>query len=363
MMPKASTGKPTIVDVAEKAGVSRATASRALSNYGRINAATQMHVRRIAEELGYRPNEVAKAMRRGKTKTIGLVIVADFTNAFFDRATKGVVDAARDLGYQVLITNTNEDIAAERSAIVTLIEKQVDGLIVVPSSVAVHDHLTPEHLDNKPIVLIDRRLDGVRVTSVTTEDFQGAEEAVRHVLSLGHKRLGFLIAASGVSGFTEERPPLLLSTVEDRINGFANAAADGGIKPKMQTWIYCEDLPSASEAAVMRLLDQPKPPSVIFTSNNDMALAVLRVAGKRQLVLGRDLSLVTIDDSQWLEAMSPGITVVARPVEQLSRIAVEKLVADIEHPGQPAEKIALPVELVARGSVANLVLRPELWME
>ena len=113
----------------------------------------------------------------------------------------------------------------------------------------------------------------------------------------------------------------------------------------------------------MRLLDQPKPPSVIFTSNNDMAIAVLRVAGKRQLVIGRDLSLVTIDDSQWLEAMSPGITVVARPVEELSRIAIQKLVADIETPGQPTEKIALPVELIARGSVANLVLRPELWME
>jgi LacI family transcriptional regulator len=131
----------------------------------------------------------------------------------------------------------------------------------------------------------------------------------------------------------------------------------------MQTWLFCEDSQTASEAAVMRLLDQPKPPSVIFTSNNDMAIAVLRVAGKRQLVIGRDISLVTIDDSQWLEAMSPGITVVARPVEELSRIAVEKLVADIESPGQPTEKISLPVELVARGSVANLVLRPELWME
>ena len=127
--------------------------------------------------------------------------------------------------------------------------------------------------------------------------------------------------------------------------------------------MFSEDNPRDPELAVAKLLDQPKSPTIIIASNNDMALAVLRVAGKRQLVLGRDLSLVTIDDSQLLEAMSPGITVVARPVEQLSRIAVEKLVADIEQPGQPAEKIAQPVELVARGSVANLVLRPELWME
>lgn len=356
--PKSS--RPTIVDVAEKAGVSRATASRALSNYGRINQETARHVREVAESIGYVSNELARAMRVGKTKTLGLVIIADFTNAFFDRVTKSIVDAARSRGYQVLITNTDEDIAVERNAIETLIEKRVDGMIVVPSTAVDHDHLEPRRLGETPVVLIDRRLDGIQITSVTTDDFIGTEEAVRHAVSLGHKRFGFLIATAGVTGATAERPSALISSIEDRVNGYLSAATEAGIKPRAQTWIFCEDTPSVSEAAVAKMLDSPKAPTIIMTSNNDMALAVLKVAGNRELTLGRDLSLITVDDSQWLAAMSPGITVVARPVEMVGQIAVEKLIAEIEQPGQPAERIVLPTELIARGSVANLVLRPEL---
>jgi LacI family transcriptional regulator len=358
-MSKRKSGLPTIVDVAEAAGVSRATASRALSNYGRINAATQQAVIDAAARLGYRPNAIAQAMRRGSTKTIGLVVVADFTNAFFDRATKAIIDAARANDYQVLITHTDEEIGAERSAVETLLEKQVDGLIVVPSTVAVHDHLAPNRLNGTPVVLIDRRLDGVRLTSITTDDFLGCEAAVRNAYALGHKRFAFLIAAPNLKGFSSERPPILISSVENRVNGFLNGATE--VSPRTQhTWIFCEDRPAISEAAVMRILDQPKRPSVIFTSNNDMALAVLKVAGNRQMQIGRDLSLVIVDDSDWAQAIVPGLTVVARPVEELGAIAVDKLLAEIESGAEPGEKIVLPTELVSRGSVANLKMYPEL---
>jgi len=358
-MTKQKTGLPTIVDVAAAAGVSRATASRALSDYGRINAQTKQAVVKAAADLGYRPNAIARAMRRGSTKTIGLVIVADFTNAFFDRATKAIIDAARAKKYQVLITHTDEDIAVERQAVETLLEKQVDGLIVVPSTVAVHDHLSPTRLRGKPAILIDRRLDGVRLTSVSTDDFMGCDAAVRNAFAMGHKRFAFLIAAPNIKGFSTERPPMLISSVEDRVNGFSNGAADCAPRGR-HTWVYCEDHPSVSEAAVMQILDQPKRPSVIFTSNNDMALAVLKVAGNRQLQIGRDLSLITVDDSDWAQAMVPGLTVVARPVEKLGAIAVDKLLAEIESGAEPGEKILLPTELISRGSVANLKMYPEL---
>lgn len=356
----AKSSAPTIVDVANHSGVSRATASRAMGNYGRISEATVAKVRKAAEELGYRPNQVARAMRQGKTKTLGLVIIADFTNAFFDRATKAIVDTAKARGYQVLITNTDEEIQAERQAVETLLEKQVDGLIVVPSTALVHDHLSGAKLGRKPIVLIDRRVDGIQATSVTTDDFSGTDAAIRHAVSMGHQRLGFLIAAAGVKGFTDERPAMLISSVEDRVNGFMNGAIETGIKPKQQKWLYCEDEPSISEQAVAKLLEGPKAPTIIFTSNNDMALSVLKVAGNRQMVIGRDISLVTVDDSQWAAAMTPGITVVARPVEELGALAVDRLLSEINYPGRPTEKIILPTELLTRGSVANLKLRPEL---
>lgn len=350
---------PTIIDVAERAGVSRATASRAMGNYGRIAAHTVDQVRKAAAELGYRPNEVARAMRQGRTKTIGLVIIADFTNAFFDRATKAIVDAAKARGYQVLITNTDEDIAAERQAIETLVDKQVDGLIVVPSTAAVHDHLAVIQKSGKPLVLLDRRVDGIIATSITTDDFSGAEAAVRHAFAMGHRRFGFLVAAAGNYGNSKDRPAILISSVEDRVNGFLSACADLGIKAKQQNWMFCEDNPKDPAIAVAKLLDQPKAPSVIIASNNDMALALLKTAGNRKLAIGRDISLITFDDSQWAEAMAPGLTVVARPVEDVGSIAVEKLLAEIDGPGQKTEKIVLPTELIARGSVANLVMYPE----
>ena len=351
--------KPTINDVAAAAGVSRATASRALSDYGRISEETRNIVKAAASKIGYTPNQVARSMRAGNTKTIGLVIIADFTNAFFDRATKAIVDAAKARGYQVLITNTDEDIAAERQAIETLVDKQVDGLIVVPSTAAVHDHLATIQKSGKPLVLLDRRVDGIIATSITTDDFSGAEAAVRHAYAMGHRRFGFLVAAAGNYGHSKDRPAILISSVEDRVNGFLSTCADLGVKAKQQSWMFCEDNPKDPATAVAKLLDQPKAPSVIIASNNDMALALLKTAGNRKLAIGRDISLITFDDSQWAEAMAPGLTVVARPVEDVGSIAVEKLLAEIDAPGQKTEKIVLPTELIARGSVANLVMYPE----
>ena len=348
------TPAPTIADVAERAGVSPATASRALSNYGRVSKGTVEKVRSAAAEIGYRPNELARAMRVGSTRTIGLVIIADFTNAFFDRATKAIVDAARAHDYQVLITNTDEDIDVEQQAVLTLLDKQVDGLIIVPSLAKEHPHLETTQLGGRPVVLIDRRIDELPLTSVTTDDASGTRAAVLDATAKGHRKLGFLISAVGVPEFTTVAPTEMISTVRDRSDGFRCGATDSNIPIADQLWVYCADEPSSSEAAVASMLDSDMPPSVIFTSNNDMALAVLQVAGQRGLAIGRDLSLVTVDDSVWAAAMVPGISVIARPVEELGSIAVARLVERIESPGQDVERLVLPTQYISRSSVATI---------
>ena len=343
--------KPTINDVAAAAGVSRATASRALSDYGRISAQTRNEVKKAAERIGYTPNQVARSMRAGSTKTIGLVIIADFTNVFFDRATKGIVDTARDHGYEVLITNTDENLEVEREAIQTLLEKQVDGLIVVPSTAAVHDHLDQKARKNKPLITIDRMVPGINATSITTSDFESCEQAVIEAKKKNHTRMAFLIATSTVKEPQTEKPLLQNSTIEDRVNGFMNAVIDNKIKNP--NWIFSPDEPEKAEQAVTELLQSKNPPSIIFTSNNDMALAVLRTANKLQKNIPEDISLVTVDDSQWLEAIAPGITVVERPVDQLAKLAVEKLLEHINDPNKKPEKIALPTKLLSRGSIKD----------
>ncbi len=343
--------KPTINDVAAAAGVSRATASRALSDYGRISEGTRNLVKKAAESVSYILNHVARSMRAGNTKTIGLVIIADFTNVFFDRATKGIVDAARANGYEVLISNTDENLKVEREAIQTLLEKQVDGLIVVPSTAAVHDHLDQKNRNNKPLVTIDRMVPGINATSITTNDFESCEKAVTQAKLKNHKNMAFLIATSTVQAPQTEKPILQNSTIEDRVNGFMNGVIDN--KVKNPTWIFSPDDPAKAEEAVQKLLTQKNPPTIIFTSNNDMALAVLRTANKLNKNIPDDISLVTVDDSQWLEAIAPGIAVVERPVDELAKLAVEKLIEHINNKNKKPEKIVLPTNLITRGSIKD----------
>lgn len=341
---------PTLNDVAELAGVSRATASRALAGYGRISNETIELVQKAAAKLGYRPNEIARAMRAGKTRTIGLVVISDFTNAFFDRATKAIIDSAKQHGYQTVVSHTDENIANEKQAVETLIEKRVDGLIVVPASDSDHDHLKPARLGSTPLVLIDRRLDAVECPSVTTGDFQGAYEAVVHAYEKGHRDMAFIVAVPGVTGSTSQRPHIPLSTVVERTNGFEKGIEDLKFK---STMLFCEDGQSASEDAVDKLLRNSKRPSIVFTSNNDMLLAVLKVAGRLKISIGKELSVISFDDSPWAAAMTPAITVISRPVDDLGRIAVEMLLRQIDGE-RKAQSQVLPTSLISRDSVATI---------
>ena len=341
---------PTLNDVAELAGVSRATASRALAGYGRISDDTVALVQKAASKLGYRPNQVARAMRAGKTKTIGLVVISDFTNAFFDRATKAIIDAAKQHGYQTVVSHTDENIDNERQAVETLIEKRVDGLILVPASDQDHDHLKQSKLGSTPLVLIDRRLSGVDFPSVTTGDYQGALEAVHYGFANGHRNMAFIVAVPGVKGGTKTRPHIPLSTVVDRTNGFEQAIKELKLKPQM---LFSEDSQKGAEVEVEKLLQGENRPTIVFTSNNDMLLAVLRVAGRLKISIGKDLSVISFDDSPWAAAMNPAITVISRPVDELGRLAVEMLVQQIE--GIVSIKSStLPTRLIERDSVAKL---------
>lgn len=341
---------PTINDVAQRAGVSRATASRALAGYGRISEDTTKLVREAAESLGYRPNEVARAMRAGKTKTIGLVVISDFTNAFFDRATKAIIDAAKQHGYQTVVSHTDENIENERQAVQTLVEKRVDGLILVPSSDTDHEHLRSSRLGQTPLVLIDRKLEATNFPAVTTGDYLGAIEAVEYAHKLGHRKMAFIVAVPGVVGATSQRPHIPISTVVERTNGFEAAIRRRSLSSQM---LFCEDSQTGAEAAVEALLSKPDRPTIVFTSNNDMLLAVLRVAGKLKITIGKELSVISFDDSPWAAAMSPAITVISRPVDELGRLAVELLIKQMS--GEKGlQSITLPTSLVKRDSVARV---------
>jgi LacI family transcriptional regulator len=343
----------TIIDVARAAGVSRATASRALAGYGRISAATREKVRSAAEQIGYQPNDLARAVRAGRSFTIGLV-VTDIANPFFAQAAKSVVSTASAQGYQVLIADTDEDPEAERRAVGVFAEKRVGGLIVVPSAAESYDHLFRHGRPRLPLVLLDRRLPGDRAAAVVTDDFGAASEAVALLAGKGHRRIGMIDGNSTVPGFTTARPRLLVSAAADRIDGFRSGMRQAGLRVRQNWMLYAQAAdPAAARGAALALLGGKERPTAVVTNNSDVALGVLAVCRELGLSLGGEVSLVTFDDADWTRACTPEVSIVSRPVPQLGKAAARELIAQIG--GQPPSgPVVLPNTVLDRASVADL---------
>src|SRR3954451_4724676 len=183
---------PTVPDVAKAAGVSFATAARALGGYGHVSAKARAKVDAAAAELGYRRNDVARALASGSTRSVGLV-VGDVENPFFATVSRGVADALEPAGYTLLLANSDEDPAREARAI-DVLRTQVDGLLVAPAASTGADRSKDP---GKPLVLLDRTVVGMEADSVTVENVAGAARAVEHLIERGHRRIGIVTSGAG----------------------------------------------------------------------------------------------------------------------------------------------------------------------
>lgn len=356
----------TIRDVALHAGVSRATASRALSDYGVVHAETREKVQNSALVLGYVPNVLARSMRAGKTQTLGLIIT-EVGLSVFDLAMRAVIEAAHRKGYQVLVANTNEDLAAERDSVRVMLEKQVDGVILVPSAVDDLAFISPSSLKGKPMTLLDRTLDSLDIPSVTADNRNGARDALRHLLAKGHTRIGFVVVTANIRGETAERPEGLVSTLHDRVEGYLSGMDEAGLAVGDGWLRFAADGGEAARRAVRNALDCAVPPTALLASNANVSLAILSVAKERGLIVGTDLSVIGFDDAPWAPVVTPGLTVVDLPIEAMAEAAVQNLVAQISDGGSgsatdgqiPAggrerESVVLPMRLIVRGSVSDI---------
>lgn len=350
---KAEAERPArLIDVARLAAVSRATAARALGGYGLVGEETRERVISAARELNYSANVVARAMRAGKTLTIG-VVIADISNSFFSYATRAIIDTAARAGYQTLVINTDDDPEKEIDAVRVLIEKRVDGLIVVPSSPCRREHLVLEGDLAVPLVLLDRRVDGLQVTTVTTDDRRGAEQAIELFAARGHERIGLLVATAAASGRHDSMPDDVVSTVSDRVAGAEAAmAARFGDRSRGSVRFARSDVEAAREGALELLAQKPRP-TAILTTNEEMALGVLAACAELKLSIGTDVSLISFDDSPWSKVITPAVSVIRRPVSALGNTAVASLIREIRGEDRGGN-IELPTELIDRQSVAEL---------
>ncbi|WP_051301252.1 LacI family DNA-binding transcriptional regulator [Actinomadura rifamycini] len=323
-----------VKEVARRAGVSVATVSRVLNDSARVTAETRARVLAAVEELGYRPNAVARSLRTDTTRTIGLVI-GDILNPFFTELARAVEDEARAAGYSVVIGNADERAERQDHYVRTLLEQRVDGLLLCPTA-EVTPLVRDVVRDGGPLVFLDRTLPGLDVPTVRADGTAAIGELVAHLAALGHRRIAF------VSG------PALLSTGRERTEAFTAALRACGL-PVRPDYVQAGDFQAASgRAGAARLLDLPEPPEAIFAGDNLMALGALDEIRARGLAIPGDVALASYDDVPWFTHLDPPLTAIGQPVQDLGRRAVRALLDRID--GRPVEPVVLDARLVVRRS-------------
>ncbi|MEU3710334.1 LacI family DNA-binding transcriptional regulator [Streptomyces catenulae] len=323
-----------IKDVAERAGVSVATVSRVLNGNSPV-AETRERVLAAVRELGYRPNNVARALRTARTGTLGLII-GDLTNPFFTELADAVEDEARSLGYSLVIGNAGERPEQQDDYIRTLLDRQIDGLLV--SSAGTGSAMLGEVVTSgTPLVLLDRIVPGIDAPCVRADGREALTDLAAHLAALGRRRPAIIVAPAGTP------------TGDERLRLFRTALAAHGIALPDACVGATPDLQPTGGRAVMRaFLDLPEPPDAVLATDNLMALGAMDELRARGLRIPEDMALVVYDEVPWFRHAAPPLTAIAQPTRELGRAAVHTLLARIE--GREAESVLLPARLVTRHS-------------
>lgn len=326
----------TIKDIAKAVGVSASTVSRALSDSPLVNQETKTAILQTANELGYERNELARALVKGVSGAIGLV-VPDITNPFFSDVARGVSDIADRAGYGVILCNTDGRVDRELSYIRLMRRKRVDGLLVCSATLDapfVQD-LTAA---GTPFVLVSRMSADPDVPYVITDDRAGARLAVEHLVDLGHRRIGFIGGPENVQAS------------RDRMSTYHDVLTEHGI-PMRDEWSCHADFTQAAGRQVgQQLLSLADRPTAIFAANDVTALGVLEVAEGLGLRIPEDLSLVGYDDISYASLPRIQLTTIAQPAIEMGQIAADWLFSRIGSDGVPPLQRVLSPRLVVRST-------------
>jgi len=330
----------TMREVAERASVSLTTVSHVINGTRFVSEALEARVREAIDELDYQPDRRARSLRRGRSETIA-VIVSDIGNMFFSDVVRGVEDRVLESGYDVLLCNTGEDPSVEERHVAMMTEHRVDGFVVAPT---MDGDRTLEALarQGSPLVVVDRPVD-LPVDQVFSDNERGGYEAAKHLIELGHRRIGAINEISGIRSF------------DDRIRGWQSALNDAGIEIRAgdirQAGLEIEGAAMAAKALLSDSTGDRI--TAVFSSNNLMTLGLLRYLRTAELRYPEDVSLVGFDDPPWASSFHPGITSVAqRPFEMGSK-AAEMLIERIEGSAEPPRQLCLDCELRVRESAGR----------
>lgn len=325
------------MDVARQAGVSKSTVSRVLTGHPRVQKETRERVEQAIQALGYRPNALARGLARGRTYTLGLVLFA-LQNPFFGLVAQGAEMAARARGYHMLITtNGTLDREQQQACLGMLAERRVDGILIAPLQTEEQDLVEIQKIGVRTVLLDTTDGRGI-LSSVGGDNVQGGYLATKHLLDLGHRRIGVLSHLSS------------LSSVRQRLQGYCQAHVEKGVN--IDTQLIMRDLSNMHmvREAVHHLLNLPEPPTALFAINDDYAIAALQTLALREYWVPEDIALMGYDDLPIASWLTVPLTTVNQPKEEMGRIATDLLIDQIEHPELPVRHIILPPHLVVRRS-------------
>ena len=326
----------TTRDVARRAGVSQPTVSLVLGGNprARVASATRARVLRAAEELGYRPNLLARGLVRQRSYALG-VLVPDLANPFFTEVVRGVERVAGGEGYAVLLSDARE--TPPEKQLEALRARLVDGVILDGLGAAA---LSGSALNGLNVVLVDESSE--RWPSVASDAAAAGRMVAEHLLGLGHRTFGFLGPATDVFGFRM------------RERGFFSALRAAGIRP-LSSWVR-RTLPTVAggESAMRRLLAEVQRPTAVFCANDLIALGALKASLSKGVRVPEQLSLVGCDDIEMARVVTPELSTVAVPAREMGARAARLLLRQIGGDGDAAPRPSrlLPVRLVLRGSTA-----------
>ncbi|EGQ9169027.1 substrate-binding domain-containing protein [Vibrio cholerae] len=331
----------TMKDIARLAGVSTSTVSHVINKSRFVSDEIAERVNNAAQQLNYAPSALARSLKMNRTKTIGMLVTTS-TNPFFGEVVKGVERSCYHQGYNLILCNTEGDNQRMKASINTLLQKRVDGLLLMCST------LEGERLDvfdrypDIPIVVMDWGPILFASDKIQDNSLQGGYMAAKHLIECGHKEIGCITG------------PLIRHQAQMRYEGYKRALAEAGIAINPD-WIVESDFEcEGGYQAFEKLYQRGKLPSALFVSNDMMAMGVIQAANQRGLRIPDDLSLIGYDDVHIAKFMTPALTTIHQPKYRLGKAAIDTLLYRLENPDTTAQVVQLEPTLVVRNSVRKL---------
>jgi LacI family transcriptional regulator len=322
-------------DVARLADVGLMTVSRVLNKSGPVSEEVQRRVQRAVAQLNYRPNEAARSLRQGRSRSIGL-IVPNFHDPFYAVCVDAISVVANEHAYSVMVTTSDDDQEREYRVAVSMLLRHIEGILVIPA-VGGTTKLSHEEFRLTPIVTLDQPMRGEHFSSVVVANRMGARMGANHLIEHRHKRIVFLGLSN--KAFTHRM----------RYEGYRQAMSEAKLVP--EGYFHCASREETC-ALLSSLMEGPKPPTAFFAGNNLVMRHLLHSLSELRIEIPGGVAVAAFDDFDMADIFHPAITVVRQPVTELGRVAAELLFARLgdKQPTPAGKQIVLPVELVVRRS-------------